>query len=466
MGRKSNAALVGEAGEGIGFRRRKGQFIGRAQDRHGQWEAREGFDSATEALEWARAQRAKFMDGATATDARLDVCYQDYEREARADADHKANVKRIVEAAVREGLGNVKAPDFRARLKAWVDTWTNHSFYDKSKPLPKNAKREAKLSYSTKRQYLGFLGTVIAAAGLADPTLGILVNPARGISLGKPPKKKLKPTFTIPELQLMVGDAFRSDPWFLLNCAFAYTGLRAEFAAHLRLEYFRFDEQSLWYNDKNGEDGIAFLQPEFAEIVKEEIARRGMTPENAKGWLIENERIRRDGQTNPGTPMKPASERTSEDSHSAAFMEMLDRLKIPARLHDGRKRTNHSTRHTFIAIHLGRGVVDITTIQRWVGHKSKVMTTKTYGSEAAKFESLVAKWPPKIMCLRHAPDSAFHQPEKPEVAALREEMAEMRKMLAQQAALNAKLVNRLLDSEAIVIPDADEPIPGPGSVSA
>lgn len=215
-------------------------------------------------------------------------------------------------------------------------------------------------------------------------------------------QKKLKPTFTIGELRAMVSSEMEADPWWLASCLLVYTGCRAQEAMFLRWEWIDWESRVIRLQYSEEEDAepdeiadlktgerIIPLQDELAELLRP-IA-------HTFGFIIADEYMRTNGSIKH-------CKRTKAVKHE--YTRRFRRYCSRCGFNPGR-RTVHSLRHNYAAIHLAMGK-NFNDVMDALGHQDEE-TTLGYAKMRALFTTAVKDWTDHQYHLRTDPPTRVSQ---------------------------------------------------------
>ncbi len=292
----------------------------------------------------------------------------------------------IANAIDREGWGDLNSGVFGKRLLKWLSEltagWSNVDPNWKGR-----RKNRLELTNTYRNNILEKINCVILHAMTVDNS-PVLRNPLVRMSgttrLQKfPEPNKLKPTFQVSELRLMVRRDV--DKWHLPACLLIYTGCRAQEAMFARWEWFDWDARIIklqYSKDDEDEDQaelktgerIIPIQQELYDILR----HYGIKKE---GFIIEHEPLRTNGSLKNCKRTKPVKH---------AYTEGL-RLFCKRAGVDPGERTAHSLRHNYAAMMFAMHT-DSVVVMDALGH-SEIETTLRYAKSRAAFAVAVKNWP-------------------------------------------------------------------------
>ncbi len=463
MGRKSSIGIDGAGRTEITNNAGEPAWRYWVRDDMGHSQTREIAKGAEKAgLAWVQERQREFGLGGSALKAdlvpmavafhkaKLDIGKR---RQNPKSVAHYGHILLVAKVVARDVGRDVKHHDFGPRFQEWLSNL---------KPGWHLAPGAAphKFASKTKKElapgYLGKLRTHISTIiewAAKRPRYGIVRNPLGMIELPEA-QTRIKPIFTAAELRTML--AAESSSWFVPCAIMAYTGARPDEAMHLRWPDVLWDAKKIKLGitvteagerGKTATERLVDLQPELAEILMD------VGPSTA-GYVIRDDLMRQRGVEKRRRGKKG---KDSTVKYSDGFKRFLADLAIPK----GRRST-YSFRHSFVAHQLAIPGYSIGDLQMSLGHADMKLTLKTYGSAREQCKQSVKGWPPGIFCLRHAPDSAFHVPEKKSEQKQASGIAEIVRQAAEIKRLE-RLVDLLMAGKEPVVIEGLGPIPGPGS---
>lgn len=389
-------------------------WLYRVEDSLGK-ETSQQFVSEKEGLAWANRIRADFIRGATIGKSSVlatGIEQATLQRSRGNNPKHCDSIENLARAVSRAGITDFKDPMFATRFELWLNNlrpdWCVTPDSEKARHRFRSKARKA-LSQGTKHRLARVMRGMVTYAMERDPS--ITRDPLIGFEAPKL-EKKIKPTFLVDELRRLVSDDWCLDPWWLPMCILIYTGCRAQEGMHLKWESIGWTSGTIMvrlddaYDLKFQKERILPLQPELREILERVLKQRNLTAETARGYILNDEHLRRSGSA-----LRPRkAKRTVDNEYTRAFRLAVLRCGI-----DCGGRSTHSTRHSYITLQLAASV-EFYRLMSWVGHESE-STTLGYGKSRDSYLNDVDGWPMHArrgmtMCLRHPPGSAFHNPEE------------------------------------------------------
>ena len=247
-------------------------------------------------------------------------------------------------------------------------------------------------------------------------------------------EKRLKPTFTLEELRLMVSDEARAnmqrkrqevedaitaaggdkraaaevlgvhlatiynrleedrqrdDPWWLPTCLMVYTGCRAQEAMHLRWQDIDWKGERVRvrlqdaYDQKTDTEREFPLQAELADILRS-LAK-------PSGYIIDDEWMRTTGATRHNLRTKDP-----HPAYTEGLVRYLARIGIDAGKGSD-KRTAHSLRHAWVAMMLATGESP-KLVAVWAGHGGEVQDR--YAGAMSAYHREASRWARGVIQLR------------------------------------------------------------------
>lgn len=395
------------------------------------------FNTRDEAKGWGRPYLIAMEAGLeTAEEADVEAVAKEYCQQLREGGDASTVSKRYVKhleqvaaGLVRAGITDMKAKTFAVAVRTWVANLKPNWWVVGEKPFYCR-KADKPLSNVTRNR---ILQGIRCLCNHAVKTGRLIRHPLLSVKKFKE-EKRLKPTFSLDELRVMVSDDARNnlrrkrqevldaiaaaggdkakaaenlgvhvatiynrladehdrdDPWWLAACLMLYTGCRAQEAMHLRWQDIDWKEGRVRvrlqdaYDQKNDAERELRLQPELADIL------RPMA--KTSGFIIDDEWMRTTGAIRHGVRTKEV-----HADYTPRFVLYLKRIGIDAG--KGRdKRTAHSLRHAWVAMMLATAESP-KLVAAWAGHGGEVQDR--YAGAMTAYHREASQWARGVIQLR------------------------------------------------------------------
>lgn len=380
------------------------RFLLRMKDQYGQ-AFRKRYATAKLATKDAWAKAEEFARGASASDATIERVWADLKERLRGNVTpgHYERVERIAQALIRDGLNDLKRPDYGTRFAKWLQKleanwWVGlkgDGKFQRKSPHTLSVAHKDTIQRQAQR-------LVRHATQMAPPLLTVspLASLDRLLTAGD---HKVIPTFALSELRVLVSDKARwngrfgqGDPWWLPACLGAYTGARPVEFMHLRWEWIRWEEEKIQLRNyncpvtgkpliklKTGE-GVIPLEPELRDIL--------LPIAKPSGWIIESEDMRVSGSC------VKSRDRTKAPSYqyTNGFDLYMERVGVTKD-----DRYLYCLRHNHITIQLAMGIQEA-RVMRWHRH-GEFDTTKGYAMTVENFAGAVDHWGTEFYLRRPEP---------------------------------------------------------------
>jgi integrase len=233
--------------------------------------------------------------------------------------------------------------------------------------------RCVEVSAATKNRYMSH---IMALCAYARRRRYIPYDPLYGIVDRFKESKRMKPTFSLDELRLLVRDELADERFWLPFVVSTYAGLRLGEALYLEWQDIRWSEKRIHirlkpehYRLKGQKERYAPLQSELADILRP-LAQ-------PHGWIAQ------------------AEARENRDTCRWFFRKLLRRCGIAMN-----GRSPHSCRHTWVSLCIASGM-DSFEVMDYAGHAS-LNTTLRYARACGLYRDAVAGWPRGQFQLRTA----------------------------------------------------------------
>jgi integrase len=395
------------------------------------------FATRREALAWGDLYQARLKAGTeVAENAYVDGIAAEYCQQLREGGDQEAasdgyirHIELIAAGLVRQGIRDMKANTFAVNVRSWIANLKPNWWVTGEKPF--HCKTGDKPLTNVTRNRI--LREVRCLCRHAVKTGRLVRHPLDCVKPFKE-EKRLKPTFTVDELQKIVSDeargnlrrkrleveialaavgedknaaaralgvhvctiynrleidSDRDDPWWLPACLLVYTGCRVQEAMHLRWQDIDWKGEEVWvrlqeaYDQKTDSERRFPLQPELADIL------RPMA--KPSGFIIEDEWMRTTGATRHNVRTV-----APHPDYTPGLVRYLERIGINAG--KGRdKRTAHSLRHAWVAMMLATGESP-KLVAVWAGHGGEVQDR--YAGAMSAYHREASRWARGVIQLR------------------------------------------------------------------
>jgi len=342
------------------------------------------FNKRRDAVVWAEQTRSRLIARLEPSDrcrvADHMEAYLDLLRSRRLDENYIRHVRNTLESLIKAGAKDLNEPHFY--MIASESLVSRKAVKVAGGRVRRRTRTE--LSPSTVNRYIAAakaFSTWCYQEGLTTSDVLARLRKLRE-------EKRVKPTLTWAELRALLDDKMRDDPFWLMACLMAYTGMRAGEAAYLRWDDVRFDEQMLvvrlppkqggreyiGMKQKSKAERYIYLQPELKAILE---ARTG----DREGFVLSDNRYRR-----------------AKFYWRTDFDAMLRAAGIKKR----RGISPHSFRHSYAAMMTAR-TGNVRQVQMNLGHAS-IKTTESYAASAEACRPIVEQWPEgRDMWIRRVP---------------------------------------------------------------
>ncbi len=353
-------------------KRASGNWTGYAWDKVALKYQGRTFSTETEALDWAERKNAEFKLGqAKAGRSSLQRIADEYLLDCDlhgSSEGHKVYVKYVVRTAIAGGitdLNNTEQVVVATRKVLTGLLWKGVE----GKPATAGAKNS-------------FLKILRRIGSFAMRHRHLLSNPFQLLDK-VPVKKPLKGVFTLEELGRLVDPQHKGHPFYPVFAAMIYTGFRCNEVKHLAWEWFLWDSMRLAMQ-------IDLLSPKGQHERRARVTR----------LMEEFDAVMRPRAGVTGLVFPELRELSNWD-FQARFESYLAHCGVPALTPaSSKKRTPHSTRHTWTCLMLASGENEI-LVQHYAGHSQKEMTSY-YARQQDVFRRQVEKaaWPKGELRLR------------------------------------------------------------------
>jgi integrase len=287
----------------------------------------------------------------------------------KLNEDHIAEVRRIIAAAVADGVTDINDRGFRRQVLAWFNGLKAlKTGTDKDGAEVVRRTTQLTLSPRTKNRYLGHLKAVTA---YAVRRRRVLFDPLADLS-GETVPDTIKPTLSVAELRTLLGE--HRDPGnqvWLWVAVMIYTGCRESEALHLRWEWIDWKSKRISikvhadYKLKRQKERTIPLQDELADILR--------PLKGDIGWIFHDSAFR--------------------DANTKSLWQRFRKLLKDAGLTPG-DRSPHSARHGYACLMLASRE-DVFSICRAMGHSDLKMTEHySRESEGARDVAVKEGWKP------------------------------------------------------------------------
>jgi integrase len=396
------------------------------------------FATRQEALAWGDLYLAKLKAGTEVVgNAHVDAIAAEYCHQLREvggaellDTEYIRHIEIVADGLVRAGIRDMKANTFAVNVRSWIAN-LKPNWWAAGRDRPWYCKTGGKPLTNVTRNRV--LREIRCLCNHAVKTGRLMRHPLASVKPFKE-EKRLKPTFTLDELRMMVSDEARNnmrqnrqelldaitaaggdrravatakgvhlatvynrlhaehdhdDPWWLPACLMVYTGCRAQEAMHLRWQDIDWKSERVrvslqdCYDQKTDSEREFPLQAELADILRP-LAK-------PSGFIIEDEWLRTTGAITHAV-------RTVAPRHvyTPGLVRYLERIGINAGK-EPHKRTAHSLRHAWVAMMLATGESP-KLVAVWAGHGGEVQDR--YAGAMSVYHREASGWSRGVIQLR------------------------------------------------------------------